>query len=274
MASKMVVMFFENVDGYGWSERFWYSGDDTQPALNTNISDMANARAAMLTTNCVIKRVRVASGLKRNPFIITFMGTTSIPGTYDIPTAPSEVALLVLFQNMGVGYNRTFLRGIPREIIGADSYIPNPTFDAAINPWLTIMQGGNWNIVGTLGGAPTHYVLSALTPTPPRGYSFVCLSPPPGGAFAVGNTIRVHNTRIPGYKGLKVITDVTGTTVFTVGGASPPVPESGSSPYATLPSAFDAPILSAFVEKLTRRGAGRPFGLTPGRRQTLYSLRQ
>lgn len=274
MASLQVAMFFEDADGYGWSERFWYGGDTSPANIVTNVTDMANARAAMLTTSSSITRVRVASSIKRNPQIITFGGSNSIPGTYPIPTAPSEVALLVSLQNPAVGYNRAFLRGLPREVVQADSYVPTEPFLTVFNAWALIMVGGNWNIVGTLGGSDTQYPISLLMPSAPRGYTFTCAAPPTMPPLAIGSIIRVHNTKIPGFSGLKTIVNIIGSNSFKVGGASPPVEDTGTAPYFTVPGAFDSPLSTVSPGKLTRRGAGRPFGLIRGRRQTLYSLRQ
>lgn len=280
MPSKKMTLFFTNQTDYGWSETFYYSGDTTEPTFSNNISDLITARAGILTDTCTIVRARVASGTKRNPYIFALNGGMGTPGTEMHPTAPSEVALLCLFQAGLTGFNRAFLRGIPERVTASDSYVPDMTFTTELDAFFNVLKNGFWNCVGTLGGPPAHFTISAVIPTPPRGFSFLCTAPPgpastpPATAIAVGDTIRVHGCRVPGYNGLKVVTMIPTATSFVVGGAAPPVPDAGSTPYLTQIGAFDTVILTCNPEKLSRRGAGRPFGVIRGRRPTLYALRQ
>lgn len=274
MASSKLVMFFKDQTGYGWSESFYYGPGFASPNLVTDVQDLVNARAAILTNSCLITHVRVSTATKRLPIIFQLAGGVGKPGGETPPTAPSEVALLVSLQALGVGYLRPFLRGIPERVVAADAYFPDPTFTANLNQLSTELVSGPWNASGTLGGSPTQFPVSSLLPGTPRGYSFIT---PIGSTFAgaVGSKIRMHGARVPGYNGIKVITqNPTGTHLFSVGGASPAANDNGVAPYVTQPGAFDSQITAFTIEGITRRGAGRPFGLSRGRKATLYSLRQ
>jgi hypothetical protein len=274
MASAKVVAFFKDGAGYGWSETFYYGPGPTATNLTIDVPALIRARAAILTSSSTITHARISTLTKRLPIIVQLGGGTGVPGSETPPTAPSEVALLVTLQAVGSGYLRPFLRGIPLRIVGADLYVPDPTFTANLNSFFNVLKNGLWNVVGTLGGPPLQQPIAhSPAPNTPRGYTFT------NGATStfvgtVGQLIRVHGCRVPGYNGIKRITQVNSPTVYTVGGASPAVADNGVAPYLTTLGSVDAAINSTVVDGLTRRGAGRPFGLSRGRKATLYSLRQ
>jgi hypothetical protein len=276
MASLQVVLQFVNPTGYGWSEGFWYSGPNNSDDINTNVQQLVTGRAAILTSSCMILRARIATGTLRNPFIISFNDGQGTPGTETPPTTSSEVALLAVFQADVTGYNRAFLRGIPERVVQADSFVPDSTFSANMHNFFNVLLIGPWNAVGSIGGDPTRYPISDLVPTPPRGYVLTVTSPGPTDALEVGDSIRVGGTKVPGFSGLKTVTKVGPGPVIdvNVGGAAPAATDTGVAPYFTIPGEFDDKITNTLPIKITRRGAGRPFGLIRGRRQTLYSLRQ
>jgi len=269
-----VVLFMKNATGYGWSERFWYAGPTDTASLVTNVQQLVVARAAILTNTCVIIRSRVANpgGVKRNPVVFTGNGAGT-PGTETPPTASSEVALLILYQNIGVGFNRAFLRGIPERVVNVDTYAPDAAFNTNLNTFTAVLFNGLWNVRGHLSSAPqTSYHLSTIIPTPPRGWTAIPTPDFPGG---LGQQLRVTGAVIPGYNGIKTITGVnTAGTLLTFGGAAPPVTDISLNILATTLGAFDAPLLTAQPVGISRRAAGRPFGPSRGRRQTLYSLRR
>lgn len=271
--SLQTILFFIDPTGYGWSERFWYAGSTVNPTFTNNINQLINARALILTDTCNITHVRVASPVPRAPYIFA-QPAGGVPGGELPPTAPSEVAILARLISGGAGpfFNRPFLRGIPQRVVTADSYTPDSTFETNINAFFAVLRNGNWNIQGRLTSAPNPLQpINTLAPVPPRGFTFTAAA----GLFVKGDVVRIRGAKVPGYNGLKSIIQVNPAgTLYEAGGASPPVVDIGLSPTAQKQITFDLGIAITNIEGLTRRGAGRPFGLTRGRKQTLYSLRQ
>jgi hypothetical protein len=268
-----VIFFFQDSTGYGWSERFWYNSTTADPAFTNNLLALANARVAILTNTCFLTHIRVQSNLRRAPYVIK-LAAGGLPGGETPPTAPSEVALLFITQAATPSplKNRAFLRGIPERVVGGDNYGPDSTFLANLAFFTTVLQNGLWNIVSTIQSLPPAPIpIAALHGTVPRGYSFTAAV----SSFGLGATVRVTGTKVPGYAGLKQVVGVDTTgTIYTVGGSAPPVADTGIAPKATLINYSTAVIFQSFVERLSRRSAGRPFGLSRGRKGTLYSLRQ
>lgn len=262
--------FFRSADGYGWSERYFYAGTTTDPAFSSNINALASARVQLLTTSGRLTHIRVASPTLRNPFIFA-LAAGGTPGSYAPPTAPAEVALLFRMNAGITGYNRIFLRGIPDEIVSGDSYAPTPTWNGVMNSFIATLSNSFWNCQGTLGSPTVRFPILNLNPNLPRGYSFD-VTP---RVLVQGNVIRMHGASVPGYNGIKRVVAVgPSATLVQVGGAAPAVADPTTLAYYTQIMDFDAVITSAFPENLTRRAAGRPFGLSRGRRPTLYSLRR
>jgi hypothetical protein len=271
MSSARTTLFFLDGTGYGWSETFYYAGSPDIPTTTLSVLALATARAGILTSTCTLTHARVESFVARNPVIIPLAAGAGIPGSETPPTAPSEVALLVRLAAGLTGYNRPFMRGIPLRVVQADTFVPDAAFTAELNVLFGVLNTSIWNAVGTLGGSPTHLPITTLVPTSPRGFSITFAA---AQALTLGQTLRIAGARVPGYNGLKRIVEINSPVIAQVGGAAPPVPDSGSSPYALIPGTFDAQITDTFVERLTRRAAGRPFGQSRGRKPTLYSLRR
>lgn len=273
MASKKLTLFFKDTSGFGWSENFYYSGPMADPTLTANIDEIVTKRAGILTSDCKITHARLASSTKRFPTIFSLSGGTGTPGGETPPTAVSEASLLCRFSSVALGYNRPFLRGIPQRVISGDNYAPDATFTMNLNTLFAALQDGDWNVVGTLGGAPDRFAVTNIVPLSPRGYGFTL---PAGSPLVpvVGQLLRMHNCKVPGYNGLKRVTAVIGGVNINVGGAAPPVADPSTSAYVTVPGSFDNLISTCAPEGISRRAPGRPFGLSVGRRRTLYSGRQ
>jgi hypothetical protein len=272
--SNRLTLFMVNADGFGWTEGYYYNGattaiDDVPPA----VTSLVTARAGILTSACRIIHVRIETATPRLPFVYNFNLGAGFAGSETPPTAASEVALGITWFGGSTGYNRSFIRGIPLRVTQADSFVPDGPFTSSLNAFVNqVVQSGNWNVQGTLGSSPTRITASSGTPLTTRGFQAVLLATPP---LAQGDRVRMHGFAVPGYNGLKVCTKVvTGTAnTYQFGGAAPAADDTGLNAYATTISVYDSLISSSEVEGLTRRGAGRPFGLRRGRRQTTYSLR-
>jgi hypothetical protein len=270
--SVRLTLFFRSPDGYGWSETYNYNGGTSDPTMLTNLNILINARIGILTSSCVISHARVATTTKRNPRIFALTPTSGVAGLETPPTDAEEVALMVRLNAGITNFNRIFVRGIPERVTQANSYIPDSTFAAEMLVYLTLLQSGLYNAVGTIGSPTVTFPMGALTPLLPRGYSFTLPTP----ALTVGQRIHVKLSKIFGYNGFKTVTQIIAVTppIIHVGGASPNAPDTTGSPVLSTVTVQDNPITAAFVQGVTRRAAGRPFGPSRGRRQTVLSLRQ
>lgn len=273
LTSKLFVVTFRDSDGEGWSESHWYNGPTTQPSLQNNINDFIDARIGVLAASCLATHIRISSATKRDPFVLYLGGGSGIAGTEDFTAAPTEVALLLRY-DATTGYNRLFLRGIPKRIIVNDDYSPDPAFSAVLTQFNDYLKNSAlFNVVSRVGQSGTPVAITTIVPTPPRGYQFLA----PSDVGDVGDSIRVTGAVVPGFNGRKVVrtkTAIVGGITYQVGGAAPPVSEPSTSVQATQLGINDLVINSYSIERLTTRKPGRPFGVLRGRRQTLYSLRR
>jgi len=267
-----VQLALRHKDGQGWSEGYHYANPvgGTTPS---DIQQLANLRAAMLTTDVKITHARVGTTIKRLVQTIPLNGGLGYVGQLAPPTAPLESAFLFVLSNPSFGYNRIFIRGFDRASIDGDSPSFTAEFNAAGALWENyLFTSGLFNIVGALGSSPTHHKLTLLAPTPPRGISFES----PDNLGGPGTVITIHSAQVPGYNGRKTILSQTGATpgfMYTAGGAAPATLDPSVNTYATIDTFFDQPVTNVQFEKVTRRGVGRPFGLLRGRSETLYALR-
>jgi hypothetical protein len=271
--SNPVLLFFRAPSAYGWSERYWYNADITLPQAVTDVTALANARAGILVNSFMITHARIGTATKRLIRYVPLNGGTGIPGTQLPNSSPTEVCLRIQWSVAGVGFNETKCRGLPERISQSDDYTPDLPFTAAVQAFGFNQLQGMWNIRGTLGSPPLHYPASAVAPQAPRGFTATIPAPFAG---VVGQQVRLHGCLIPGYNGVKTIvqTNVGSAIGYLFGGASPPVAESGTGAYFTNLTTFDQTILDYNVIGIGRRGAGRPFGLSRGRKPTLYPLRR
>jgi hypothetical protein len=272
MPSVPVSLFYRSNSGYGWSETYHY-----QPALGVpdplDVQQLATYRAAMLTTDIKITHARIGTDIKRLVRIVPLNGGAGYPGQISPPTAPPECAILFRLSNPANGFNNIFIRGFDRASVSGDAFTPSSEFNSAGGIWENyLFSSGIWNIVGTLGTPDTSFPVTNITPLKPRGFSCNII----GASLAVGDTLRISGSSVPGYNGRKTVVDIGA-------GVPPPIKMGGASPAAANPDDdieavvevyFDVVITQVQFQKVTRRGAGRPFGLVRGRQETQYSLRQ
>lgn len=273
-----VVLIFKGPSGYGWSERFWLNPTIDPGSIGVEVGKLVQGRAAILTSSCSIVRARIQQSTKRVPFIIALNFGAGQPGTESPPTAESEVALLCLFQATNIGFMRPFCRGIPARIVSGDNYMPDDPFKTNLGSFFTTIFDGQWFVNGFVGSNPTPFPISSLEPNMPRGFTATFAANVPAG-ITQGTVIRVHRATQPGYNGLKTVVNVTPAAganpgSILLGGAAPSAGEAVSNAFLTIQTATSAPIQTAEPLGISRRGAGRPFGLIRGRRPTLFSLRR
>jgi len=253
--SRQCTLQFKNSTGYGWSEQYHYNGANDLADATANINAMANARAGFLTSTCLLQRARLATTTPRLVQIIQLNSGAGYPGRETPPTDASEVALEAILQSATIGYNRKFIRGIPERVTGGDQYLPDMPFTDALNAWVAVLIAGDlWHIVGK-PQTPTMFSASALDATLPRGYTFLA----PSAGFVVGDRIRMTGATVPGYNGVKTVTQVLDATtgLYQVGGASPPVNQPASNTKVFLLGGYDLGIVTA-TGRRRRMGMQRP----------------
>lgn len=272
--STQLVFFFKDQYGYGWSEKLYTNQTPTLGVLPTWLTTLINQRCMFLSSASVLTHVRIGSGVKRLPYVYTLNNGQGVTGSETVPQAASEQALMITYFGSGGGYNRIFHRGLPQRVCVGDTFVPDSTFSANILPFLNTVKGsGFYNVQGTIGSPSTQYGVSSATPQLPRGYLVVLKTGAP--TLTVGQQVRMHSYKVPEYNGIKTVMQVLTTpNEYVMGGVAPPSPETGSAAYMTILTALDNVIGAYEIENLTRRAAGRPFGLSRGRRPTSVSLRQ
>jgi hypothetical protein len=269
--SFKLLLAMRHKDGQGWTEGYNYASvlGTVDPA---DVQNLANLRAAMLTTDCTITHARVGTSVKRLVQVVPLNGGTGVKGGIAPPTAPIEAAIMFVLQAVGQGYNRIFVRGFDSASVDGDTFTPSAAFNSAGGLWENfLLTSGLFNVVGFLGSSPTQLPLTQLTPLSPRGFA----ASSPGAIGPAGTIVTVHRAKVPGYNGRKTITVApTGTgTTFQFGGAAPAVSDASTGVYCTVNTKFDVSVTAVNFEKVTSRKPGRPFGLSRGRAETLYTLR-
>lgn len=276
MAVHQLVMTFRHPAGYGWTERHWIDWGTDQTVLDAVVVQLVQLRNSVLSNDCSLDYIRVSSGQYRNPII--YDGNPNNPGT-PTGTSPGPVSsdferLLIRWRGNN-GYGNTFLGGIPSAMVVGDNFTPTPAYVKQLNAYIDFFTNSVWYVESTISSGPQPiHTATTLTPTSPRGYSFSC----DAGLVTVGNTIRMKQTTVPGYSGLKVVNRVVtvgGASTVFVGGAMPPALEPITSvPVFTIEGYADVLITQGTWERITRRNAGRPFGQRRGRRANTVPLRR
>jgi hypothetical protein len=275
---QRINFLFSSDSGYGWSETYWYLGSPLS-TITPEVTNLLNARAAILGTDCSINYVRMSTGYYRSPLLFDANGTGFgvIDGAGGGTTGPDFVALVMRLQGNPAGIGRIFLRGIPESYYEGDTInLLPPAFDAVQNFGNALLTDFTWGVRTTTVNTPSiRYNAATMAPSSPRGYSFSAPLIPPG--LAVGSTITMHQCINVGYNGRKIITNMVGSapTLITVGGASPQAVEPGTNnPYFTFPPINFNPIMGFNPERISRRAPGRFFGERRGRRSTTLPLRR
>lgn len=278
MANQRLDLLFQSVDGYGWSESYYYApGNLTAP--NLNVLNLINFRLLILANDAQLTYIRLASGYSRSPYLFegAYPASGSADGNSGATSGPDFVSLSIRLQASPAGVGRIFMRGIPEENYTGDQYLPTVPYAAAVNDFSAYLAGGSlWAVRSSTSNVPIpRYAAASLLPLSPRGYTFTVTDMIAG--LGVGSYIRMHQAQIVGYNGLKKVTKALGDGpyIYYVGGAAPQVADPGTnSPYITVPN-YQYPLIStALPERISRRNSGRFFGQRRGRRSTTLSLRQ
>lgn len=269
--SNKVTLWFRADSGYGWSETYYTNASPSN--WNTQVNALISRRMALSGTDVFCTRARINTGTQRVVQILAAGGGSGFQGSQPRPTCSETVALMVRLQAAAGEFNMKFVRGIPERVISQNTFVPDTLYSGQVAQYLNQLTNGTWSVQGRLNSAGAAQPMNTIQPVPPRGVSFQC----PGLTLAVGNVVRISQISVPGYNGQKVVTGVStvgGTTTYTVGGAAPPVAPPLGQGLCRLLGQVDQPVATAVVVAVSSREAGRFFGLSRGRRATLYSLRR
>lgn len=271
------VMFFQNSFGYGWSEVAYYGGAFNFLDIKNALTARFAQRLRFLAGDCIAVYARITGPISRDPIVVNLQ--TQLAGNQGLHPNPSSTDFTrVLFEETSgnIGFNRTFLGGIPFNCVTGDRLTFDNPFLQGINGYQNYLVGAGitWQVYNTMSTPKQFFPITTITLTPPRGWSFVC----PQLTLNTGDIVEVHRATKLGFNGRKMVTSVTtagGITTYNLGGAVPQEVEPPGTAIAAAKVVYSqGNITQAQSIKATRRGAGRPFGLRAGRRRTLFSLRQ
>lgn len=272
--SAKVVLFFKAASGYGWSETYYTTA--TGSTLTSALSSLITNRMALSGSDTSCIRARIATGTKRIVQVLAAGGGSGVPGSQAPPTSAQEVALVMLLSGTvpTAQYNRKFLKGIPERVISENTFVPDSSYNTAMNTFLAFLTSGLWSVQGRINTAGPKFAIVSLTPTPPRGVSANVA--PTFPAVLNGSTVRITGVAIPGYNGLKVVESQTAgpAPLLQLGGAAPPAIPPLAQGFINTENLNDVAVNASAITAVSRRASGGPFGRSRGRRATLYSLRR
>lgn len=270
------VFALRDSDGRGWSEKVFTSAFPDTATLVSWANDYANFRMALSTTDVTMTRARIASTLKRNPYVVLLGGGRGIDGTLPPPSENSDIAILTRLTSANFLYNRIFVRGVPDNVVDQETFQNDATWNSRFNAWGGFLFSSGFALVKTgQGHDPTRFPITSAGPNSPKGITIIV---PPTVVFTQGQQIRIGGSPIPGYNGLRVIT---GGPIATPSGNKWLL--SGANPISTPPASvnlyYTTTVVNTYavnqvtVEGVSERKVGRPFGLAAGRARTLFSQR-
>src|SRR5712691_4068093 len=139
-----VSFFYRTNDDEGWSESFYFDATDittAQAAADTGVSP----RMALSGPNVNMIYARVSDVLIKGDSL-QLTGPFPQPGTYT-PDDPDEqplianAALMIRWVATSLIKGRTFLRGLPSEVLLGREYAPTTSFTTALNAWQAWVVG-------------------------------------------------------------------------------------------------------------------------------------
>jgi hypothetical protein len=268
-------LFFQDPFGYGWTETYNYAGASDQDSIVAALGGLKNVRLGILPSDCSIQYARVGVGTPRFPFTTVFNFGAGQNGQFPNPTLV-DFACVIIREQGNLSVNRVFMRGVPADCVSGDQFTPTALWQQYFAAYATYRIGNpNWVLAGKYKSTNQPIAITSLQPTPPRGIQCSTTS----SSLPLKNAqVRISGATVPGYNGIKTVTDVTtagGTSVISMGGASPADAQpAGFNTTLVVLTGYTAQCTDVFPERLSRRSPGRPFGQRPGRRRTLYSLRR
>lgn len=147
-----VQLFFQDKDGGGWSEFWWWHGTSYQDTLDswtsTVLGNMLDLRLAMVCPSISCTYTRVSDSTVKRDTLVKAYTLDQGKGTYE-PTAgtdsmPGEVAVLLRLQGVIADapvFTLKPLRGIPEDCVLDGVYNPTLAFSSALNDFISSFTG-------------------------------------------------------------------------------------------------------------------------------------
>jgi hypothetical protein len=274
MPQKLTI-FFSSTEGYGWTEKYYFSGAQTGDLLTAYMRTVAHERAMFLTSDGSLERFRLQSTHKRDPMIFDFENDPACKGQLDGTQNNSDNAVLARMEATGVGYNRILIRGILDGDVNQNVFTPSTAWLSGWMAWVAeIRDSGNWSVVATVDNPQMPITPTLVSQNSPKGIRVTLAGT---DSLPVPSQVLVKGSSVFGYNGVKNVTrgpTATQPNVYLLGGARPQSPPNALDAITLTPKApLDAKVTDFFYERFTTRAAGRPFGQRRGRRPTTFSLR-
>lgn len=279
------VTFFFSVNLAGWSESFIWPNQPPSTFTIANAVSYLKARMNISGDQTVINYVRVAQvGSPRivqiyAPADLLAGGMATLGGTYatfaSIRFAPSDfggTSLLTRKTAISTQFSRFFIRGIPDFMINnGGTYIPTPRFQVAFAAYVAAIfnLGFQWKSLQQPIPAPPAVVLTGAIQNADGTVTYTLSLPAfNGGQIAAQSKVAARITgqvQPPYLNGPLTVQVLTATTCRTIR----PFPLVNFVPNTGRmilpPTATYFSINQLAVEKVVKRGPGKPQGLYRGR---------
>lgn len=275
MTVRKLEMFFTSSEGYGWTEKHYWQGPTATSIIKPLLDTLVQQRAAMMTDDTSIDRIRIAGDFSRDPLIYDYFGNPIGIGAYAERVNNSANGVIVRSEAANVGYNRNFFRGIPDSLITGNVFTPDSSWLSAFNTLRSnIVGSGNFVVQANVDNPQAPVDVASATQSPPKGIHLVLAT---GGTLPFPGRVRIRGASVIGYNGVKILTrGPTGADPlgYLCGGALP----QGNNPTADHVTAtplipLSGAVTEFFYERFAQRKPGRPFGFVRGRGRTTLSLR-
>lgn len=268
-----VTWFFRDVNAHGWSESIYNTGFDTQ-GVYTRALALVDKRLDILGREAELIALRVANDDPQRDSALKSFAPGDGQGQYP-PAADnnntdfSDTSLLVLLYATSKKKGRLFLRGIPDDVCNnAGQYTPPPFFVNKFQTWAIALAGeGSW-AVRTFAPPAAKVPITTIDQSQLTGTATIVTGAP--NLLVPGDLVVFTGGR--GSRGLRgrhrVLAAATDGITFRVPCNKLLLPYDGGMSVQKV--AFElTPFSSATVVRITRRKAGRPFGVPPGRSKIL-----
>jgi hypothetical protein len=268
---------FINGDGYGWTENYYVSLASYNGAQAVMTAYLPY-RTAILSQSCQVVYLRISDVTIFRDAQVLVPPPASGSGKYVTGGVENpDTAMKLRITASPTLFSRMFIRGIPDGQITNFAYTPTPDYELLVIQWAGFLQDP-FNAFSLQNrraapGAPNAF--DTGTANTSQGFHFQTGVAPTG--LVKGNLLYISGTHVPGTTGLKPfvssLNNGDGTYQINVGGGRPYFANTFNGFWSSRPTTYTQ-LVSALFEQPTSRRAGRPFGLSRGRRPTLILRRQ
>lgn len=289
------LFFTDHNQSAGWSETHYSVSGQDLPTVLKDAQDMAKARVMMLGAGISLDYIRVsdqqvrgdslvALGIppsQQNPIaynkaLIVEATVVGEGGRTVSPTSDYSFTALLCRMEMGVSQRKSlYLRGIPDSLDQDGGVITDSVFLDAFNSWVDLMKSGKWGarvLNKDLTANPIFPITSVTNNAgPPQQVTITAA----GSNFQTGQSVRISGIKYQAAPPAAASTPING--VWQVAN-----PQAGSFQLSGYPGGtvqyfyggsvrartYTVPAYSNVLQiRMVSRRAGRPFGLSKGRRK-------